>query len=99
MCATRETNNSAEMQALIGALYWLNSGIEDKSIHWQQEGVGYSGFAVRVKGLTDQKFTARENEEIAYASLVTCGKWSRVKSVSTYDRYVDTLVIHGKHYC
>ena len=30
--ATRATNNTAEMQALIGALYWLNSGIEDKSV-------------------------------------------------------------------
>ena len=45
--ATRSTNNTAEMQALIEALCWLNRGIGDKSIT-DDKGVigGCSGFAV-----------------------------------------------------
>ena len=57
------------MQALIGALYWLNSGIEDKSISDDKK--------VIVKGLVDQRFTARENKAIA---MLLCHLWKVVKN-------------------
>ena len=61
VCATRTTNNTAEMQALIEALNWLNSGIEDKSIPSCKK-VMVTVDSLHVKGLIDQKCMARESK-------------------------------------
>ena len=74
--ATRSTNNTAEMQALIEALYWLNSGIEDKSIP-DYKIVMVTVDSLYVKGLIEQKFTSRENKAIA---LLLCHLWKVVSS-------------------
>ena len=64
--ATRATNNTVEMQAMIEALYWLNSGIEGKIITVE---------SLYVKGLIDEKFVARENKAIA---MLLCHLWKLV---------------------
>ena len=74
MGATRKTNNTAEMQALIEALCWLNSGIEDKSIPDYKEVMVTVG-SLFVKGLIDQKFMARENKATA---MLLCQLWKVV---------------------
>ena len=45
--ATRPTNNTAEMQAMIEALYWLNSCIEGKFYSLSTKSIDYRGFALR----------------------------------------------------
>ena len=85
MGATRTTNNTAEMQVLIEALYWLNSGIEDKSIPSCKK-VMVTVESLDVKGLIDQKCMARDNKEIA---LLPCHLWKVVRNkVSINIRWV-----------
>ena len=74
--ATRTTNNKAEMQALIEALYLLNSGIEDKSIP-DDEKVMVTVDSLYVKGLIEQQFTARENKAVV---MLLCHLWKVVKN-------------------
>ena len=64
MGATRATNNTAEMQAMIGALYLVYSGIEGK-IFSSSTKVMITVDSLYVKGLIDEKFVARENKAIA----------------------------------
>ena len=73
------------MQALIEALYWLNSGIEDKSIPSCKK-VMVTVDSLHVKGLIDQKCMARENKAIA---LLLCHLWKVVRNkVSINIRWV-----------
>ena len=69
--ATRATNNTADMQAVIEALYWLNSGIEGKHIPLSSK-VMITVNSLCIKGLIDEKFVARENKAIA---MLLCHLW------------------------
>ena len=77
----RATNKTAEMQAMIEALYWLNSGIENKSILSSSK-VLNTVDSLYVKGLIEEKFVARENK--AMALLLGHGKLSGAKFIWLY---------------
>ena len=62
--AIRATNNTAEMQALIEALFWLNSCVEQKALPISSK-VMVTVDSLYVKGLIDEKFVARENRALA----------------------------------
>ena len=62
--ATRATNNTAEMQGVIEALIWLNSCVERGTLHADDD-VLITVDSRHVKGLIDEKFTARENRVLA----------------------------------
>ena len=83
--AKRSTNNTAEMQAMIGALYWLNSCIEGK-LYSLSTKVLITVDSLYVKGLSDEKFMARENKAIA---MLLCHMWKVVRgNVSLVIRWV-----------
>ena len=62
--ATRATNNTAEMHRVIEALFWLNSCVERGTLH-DDDDVLFTVDSRYVKGLIDEKFTARENSVLA----------------------------------
>ena len=62
--ATRATNNSAEMQGDIEAIFWLNSCVEHGILNLEDD-VLSTVDSLYVKGLIDDKFLARENRVFA----------------------------------
>ena len=58
--AFRATNNTAEVQALIEALFWLNTCAEHKGLQSTSK-VMITMDSLYVKGLVDEKFLATEN--------------------------------------
>ena len=64
MGATRATNNTAEMQALIEALFWLSNCVEQKRLPSSSK-VMTTVDSLYVKGLIDEKFVARESRALA----------------------------------
>ena len=73
--ATRATNNTAEMQAVIEALFWLNSCVEQKGLPSFSK-VMITVDSLYVKGLIDEKFVARENRALA---ILLCRVWRVTK--------------------
>ena len=73
--ATRSTNNTAEMQAMIEALHWLNSCIEGK-LYSLSTKVLITVDSLYVNGLIDENFVARENKAIA---MLLCRLWNVVR--------------------
>ena len=69
--AIRATNNTAEMQALIEALFWLNSCVEQKGLPSSSK-VVITIDSLHVKGLIDEKFVARKNRALA---ILHCHMW------------------------
>ena len=61
---TRATKNTAEMQALIEALFWLNTCAEHKGLPSSSK-VMMTVDSLYVKGLIDEKFVAKENRTLA----------------------------------
>ena len=76
---TRSTNSTAEMQAMIEALHWLNSCIEGK-LYSPSTKVLITVDSLYVKGLIDEKFVARENKAIA---MLLCLWWKVVEGKVT----------------
>ena len=72
ICAT---NNTAEMQALIEVLFWLNSRVEQDDLPIFSE-VMITVDSLYVKGLIDEKFVARENRALA---TLLCHMWKVTK--------------------
>ena len=70
--AIRATNNTAEMQALIEAFFWLNSCVDHEELIIFSK-VMVTVDSLYVKGIIDEKFVGRENRALAKCS-VTCGK-------------------------
>ena len=62
--ATRATNNTAEMQGVIEALFWLNSCVERGTLQADAD-VLFTVDSRYVKGLIEDKFSARENMVLA----------------------------------
>ena len=69
--AIRATNNTAEMQALIEALFWLNSCVEQDNLPIFRK-VMITVDLLHVKWLIDEKFVARENRALA---TLGCHMW------------------------
>ena len=69
--ATRVTNNTAEMQGVIEALFWLNTCVERGTLHADYD-VLITVDSLCVKGLIDEKFIARENRVLA---TLLCHLW------------------------
>ena len=61
---TRPTHNTGEMQALIEALFWLSSFVE-QNILQASNNVLFTVDSLYVKGLIEDKFVARENRVLA----------------------------------
>ena len=55
---------TAEMQGVIEALFWLHSCVERDTLHADDD-VLFTVDSRNVKGLIDEKFTARENRVLA----------------------------------
>ena len=66
--AVRATNNTAEMQALIEALFWLNSCVKQDVLPFSSKVMITVG-SLYVQELIDEKFVARENRALARAAL------------------------------
>ena len=64
MVAIRATNNTAVMQALIEALFWLNSCVEQKDLPISSK-VMETVDSFYVTGFVDEKFVAREKRALA----------------------------------
>ena len=62
--ATRVTNNTAEMQGVIEALFWLNTCVEQGALQAAND-VLITVDSLHVKGLIEEKFVARENKVLA----------------------------------
>ena len=62
--ATRVTNNKAEIQGVIEALFWLNTCVERETLHVNND-VLNTVDSLYVKGLIEEKFVARENRVFA----------------------------------
>ena len=94
--ATRATNNTSEMQALIEALYWLNSCVEDKKLPYYSK-VMITVDSLCVKGLIDEEFVARENRAIA---MRLCHMWKSGEEdiESEYTLGTRALWRRGQHY-
>ena len=73
--ATRATNSTAEMQALIDALLWLSSCEEQKGLPLSSK-VMITVDSQYVKGLIDGKFVTRENRVLA---ILLCHSWKVMK--------------------
>ena len=73
--ATHATNNTAEMQALIEALFWLNSCVEQQGLPSFSK-VMITEDSLYVKGFIDEKFVARENRALA---ILLCHMWRVTK--------------------
>ena len=69
--AIRATNNTAEIQALIEALFWLNSCVKQDVLPSSSK-VMITVDSLYVKGLIGEKFAARENRALA-TLLFHCG--------------------------
>ena len=69
--ATRATNNTAEMQALIETLCWLNTSAEHKGLPSSGK-VMITVDPLYVKGLIDEKFVEKENRTLA---TLLCHLW------------------------
>ena len=78
--ATRVTNDTAEMQGVVEALFWLNTGVERRLI---------TADSLYVKGLIEEKFLARENRVLATLLRHMC-KVAKEKYDSTFAGYVAT---------
>ena len=70
--ATGATNNTAEMQGIIEALFWLNSCVERGALHADAD-VLFTVDSRCGKVLIDEKFTAREHRDVPRC-WATCGK-------------------------
>ena len=57
-----QRTNTAEMQTLIEALFWLNTCAEHKGLHSSSKVMITVG-SLYVKGLIDEKFVAKKNKE------------------------------------
>ena len=86
--ATRATNNTAEKQGVIEALFWLNSFVE-RGTQQPDADVLCTVDSRHVEGLIEEKFTARENRVLA---TLLGQKWkaTRKESDSTFAGYVVT---------
>ena len=73
--AIRATKNTAEMQALIEALFWLNSCVEQKGLPSFSKVILTVDLSY-VKVLIDEKFVARENRALA---ILLCHMWRVTK--------------------
>ena len=85
--AIRATNNTAEIQGLIEALFWLNTCVEQKFLPISSK-VMVTMDSLYVKGLIDEKFVARENRALA---ILHCHMWRAMKKKNndhsaSYDR-------------
>ena len=69
--ASRAPNNTAEMQALTEALFWLNSCVEHKGLPISSK-VMATVDSLFVKVPTDEKFVAKENRALA---ILLCHMW------------------------
>ena len=72
--APRVTNNTSEMQGVIEALFWLNSCVERRTLHADDD-VLITVDSLYVKGLIDEENTARENRVLARL----CHMWKVTK--------------------
>ena len=73
--AFRAENNTAEMQALIETLFWLNSCVEQDNLPTFNN-VMITVDSLYVKALIDEKFVARENRSLA---TLLCHMWKVTK--------------------
>ena len=73
--ATRVMNNTAEMQGVIEALFWLNTCVERGALHATND-VLITVDSLYVKGLIEEKFVARENRVLA---TLLCHMWKVTK--------------------
>ena len=73
--AIRTKNNTAEMQALIEALFWLNSCVKQGVLPFSRK-VMKTADSLFGKGLIDEKFVARENRALA---ILLCHMWKEAK--------------------
>ena len=73
--ATRATNNTAEMQGVIEALFWLHTCVERETLSVNSN-VLITVNSLCVKGLIDGKFIARENRVLA---TLLCHMWKVTK--------------------
>ena len=88
--AIRATNNTAEVQAQVEALIWLNSCVEQKGLPISSK-VMVTVDSSYVKGVIDEKFVARENRALA---ILLCHMWNVTKKkLQLHDGYGDTLVM------
>ena len=62
--ATRVTNNTAEMQGVIEALFWLNTCVEQGALHATND-MPTTVDSLHVTGLIEEKLVARENRVLA----------------------------------
>ena len=89
--AIRATNGTAEMQALIGALFWLNSCVEQDNLPTFSN-VMMSVDSLYVKGLIDEKIVAMETQNAGNTALSHVESGSEKSGNFTCDGYGDTLV-------
>ena len=73
--ATRVTNNTAETQGVIEALFWLNTCVERGALHAAND-LLITVDSLYVKGLIEEKFVARENRVLA---TLLCHMWKVTK--------------------
>ena len=62
--ATRVTYNTAEMEGVVEALFWLRTCVERETVHANSD-VLITVDSLYVKGLIDEKFIVRENRVLA----------------------------------